>query len=182
MLEEFKSAHAAAQEASKSGPLVLRTRQKLEDYLDAAPKLAGKIGDLDTLSEQDGRALLADLRTRGITLLPTKNQQHFLDRLLETTGLTLAEAVESAEMVLGGEVLSRDEASALIDHLRSLKEERRVPSAKQLRWITDLAKKNGLDEAGACALVELKLYAELSGGVAGTASALIDLLRTRLKD
>jgi DNA topoisomerase-1 len=169
-------------EASKSGPLVPRTRRKLQDYLDAAPELAGEIADLDALSEQEGRALLAELRTRGITLLPSKKQERFLDRLLEVTGLTLPEAVESAEILLAGEVLSRDEASALIDHLTILQAEGRVPSARQLRWIADLAKKTGLDEAGACALVGLRSYAELSGGKDGTASALIDVLRARQKD
>ncbi len=182
MLDEFKSAHAAAQAASKSGPLVPRTRLKLQDYLDAAPKLAGEIADLDMLSEQDGRALLAELRTRGIKLLPSKNQERYIEQLLETTGLTLPEAVESAEMLLAGKLPNRDEAGALIDHLTILKAERRVASAKQLRWIADLAKKTGLDEAGACALVELRSYAELSGGKDGTASALIDVLRARQKD
>jgi hypothetical protein len=76
-------------------------------------------------------------------------------------------------------VLSRDEASALIDHLTILQAEGRVPSVRQLRWIADLAKKTGLDEAGACALVGLRSYAELSGGKGGTASALIDVLRAR---
>ena len=66
MLEEFKSAHLAAQEASKSGPLVPRSRMKLQDYLDAAPELAAEIGDLDALSEEAGRALLAELRLQRL--------------------------------------------------------------------------------------------------------------------
>ncbi|MFT5051249.1 MAG: DNA topoisomerase-1 [Chlamydiales bacterium] len=176
MLEEFKSAHAAAQEASKSGPLVPRTRLKLQDYLAAAPELAQEIGDLDALAEQAGKDLLADLRTRGITLLPSENQKRYLERLLEATGLTLEQAVESAEIILAQEAPSRDEASALIDHLSAVKAERQVPSAKQLRWIADLAKKAELDEASACAMVGLKLYSELNGGNGGTASALIDAL------
>ena len=134
------------------------------------------------LSEQDGRALLDELRTRGIKLLPSRNQERYLEQLLETTGLTLPEAVESAEMLLAGKLPNRDEAGALIDHLTILKAERRVASAKQLRWIADLTKKAGLDEAGACALVELRSYADLSGGKDGTASALIDVLRSRQKD
>jgi DNA topoisomerase-1 len=46
MLDEFKSAHRAAQESSKTGPLVPRTRLKLQDYLAAAPELGPEIGDL----------------------------------------------------------------------------------------------------------------------------------------
>jgi len=181
MLEEFKSAHAAAQEASKSGPLVPRTRSKLKDYLDAAPELAPEIGDLDALSEQAGKDLLADLRTRDITLLPSDNQTRYLNRLLEATGLTLEEAAESAQVLLASDAPNRDEASVLIDHLMSVKSERQVPSPKQLRWIADLVKKAGLDEGTACGLVELKSYAELNGGKSGSASALIDLLLARKK-
>jgi len=177
MLKEFKSAHAAAQAASKSGPLTPRTRQMLQDYLDAAPELAGEIADLDMLSEHDGRALLDEFRKRGITLPPSKKQKDYLDRLLEISGLTLPEALESAEILLKGKVLSRDEASALIDHLKTRNAEHRVPSAKQLSWIAELAKKAGLTEAAACALVGLSSYDELSGGTGGTASALIDVLR-----
>lgn len=181
MLEEFKNAHGAAQEASKSGPLVPRTRLKLQDFLDAAPELAAEIGQLDALSEQVGRERLAELRTRGIQLLPSQNQQRYLERLLEDTGMTLEQASESAQMILAGPVPNRDEASTLIDHLSAVRTERRVPSAKQLRWIADLAKKTGLDEAAACALVELESYSELSGGQQGTASALIDTLLDRQK-
>lgn len=181
MLEEFKSAHASAQEASKSGPLVPRTRSKLQDFLAAAPELAKEIGDLDALSEQAGKDLLADFRTRDITLLPSENQTRYLERLLEATNLSLEEAAESAEVLLAGDAPTRDEASALIDHLKGVKAERQLPSPKQLRWIADLVKKASLDEAAACALVELKSYAELNGGKDGSASVLINLLLARRK-
>jgi hypothetical protein len=181
MLEEFKSAHLAAQESSQAGPLVPRTRLKLQDYLAAAPELAQEIGDLDALTEQKGRALLDELRPRGILLLPSAKQQGYLERLLEATGLTLAQAVESAGLILVGETPNRDEASALIEHLKTLETENRAPSAKQLRWVVDLAKKAGLDEAEVCALVGLVSYAELTGGKGGTASALIDALQAQKK-
>jgi len=54
-----------------------------------------------------------------------------------------------------------------------------APSAKQLKWIVDLAKTSGKDEAGVCALVGLESYSELTGGKGGTASALIDTLQPR---
>ena len=116
------------------------------------------------------------------TLLPSKKQQRYLEKLLETTGLTLAKAVKSADVLLAGEAPNRAEPTALIDHLKALQAEKRLPSARQLRWIADLAGKAGLDEAGACAMVGLGSYAELTGGKGGTASALIDALRARKKD
>jgi DNA topoisomerase I len=177
MRDEFKSAHAAAQEAGNAGPLVPRSRLKLQEYVAAAPELAEEIGDLETLTEQEGRTLLADLRTRGINLLPSEKQLSYLKRMLETTGLTQAQAVESASLRLAGAAPNRDEASALIDYLSTLQSEGLAPSAKQLHLITKLADKAGLDEAGVSALVGLASYSEFTGGRGGTASAAIDALR-----
>lgn len=177
MRDEFKTAHAAAQEAGNAGPLVPRSRLKLQEYLAAAPELAAEIGDLDALSEQEGRTLLADLRTRGINLLPSEKQLGYLQRMLENADLSLQQAVESANLMLAGEAPNRDEASALIDHLSTLQSEGLAPSAKQLHLIAKLADTAGLDEAGACALVGLTSYGELTGGRSGTASAVIDALR-----
>ncbi len=120
MRDEFMSSHKAAQEAGNAGPLVPRSRLKLQDYLAAAPGLADEIGTLDALTEQEGRTLLADLRTRGISLLPSQKQLSYLEKMLESTSLTLEQAVESANLVLTGEAPNRDEASALIDHLSTL--------------------------------------------------------------
>ena len=177
MLGEFRAAHLAAQEASKTGPLVPRTKSRIDDYLAAAPELADELGDLATMTEERGREVLAELRERGISLLPSESQQGYLERLLEATGLDLAAAIESAQLVLERDELNRTEASALIDHLDELRTEGQVPSPKQLRWIEDMSKKAGLDEAKAAALVELTSFAELTGGKGGSASALIDALK-----
>ncbi|RKY16215.1 MAG: hypothetical protein DRQ55_18450, partial [Planctomycetota bacterium] len=181
MLEDFKAAHTMAQQASAEGPLQPRTRLKLEEFREAAPELTDEIGDLDAMTQDTGKTLLADLRERGIALLPSQNQQEFLEKLLESTGLSEAEAVEAADIRLAGSALNRAEASALIEHLKAAQAESRVPTAKQLRWIVDLAKKATLDEAGACALVGLAAYEELTGGKDGSASALIDALLARTK-
>ena len=177
MRDEFKDAHAAAQEAGNAGPLVPRSRLKLQEYLAAAPELAAEIGDLDTLSEQEGRTLLADLRTRAINLLPSEKQLSYLNQMLEAMDLTLEQAVESASLRLTGAEPNRDEASAIIDHLSTLKSEGLAPSPKQLHLINKLAETAGFDEAGVCALVGLMSYGELTGGRGGTASAAIDALR-----
>jgi DNA topoisomerase-1 len=181
MLDDFKAAHGNAQQASADGPLQPRTRLKLEEFREAAPELTDEIGDLDTMTQQTGKTLLADLRERGIDLLPSQNQQDFLDKLLESTGLSLAEAVEAADLRLAGDLPNRAEASALIEHLKAAQAESRVPTPKQRRWIVDLTKKAELDEGKACALVGVAAYNELSGGKEGTASALIDALLARTK-
>ena len=177
MRDEFKVAHASAQEAGNAGPLVPRSRLKLQEFVAAAPELTEDIGDLDSLTEQEGRTLLADLRTRGINLLPSGKQLSYLKRMLESVDLTQEEAVESANLRIAGAELNRDEASALIDHLSTLQSEGLAPSAKQLHLIGKLADKAGLDEAGASALLGVASYAELTGGRSGTASAVIDALR-----
>jgi DNA topoisomerase-1 len=179
ILEEFKSAHAAAQEACKTASILPRTRFKLMGYLEAAPELTKEIGDLDALTEQNGKEWLAEFRSRGIPLLPSKKQQHFLDELLEATELTLEQTTEAAELKLAGKAPNREEASALIDYLKGVQAANTAPSAKQLKWIVDLAKTSGKDEAGVCALVGLESYSELTGGKGGTASALIDTLQPR---
>ncbi|GJM23306.1 MAG: hypothetical protein DHS20C15_32210 [Planctomycetota bacterium] len=179
MLEDFKAAHGMAQQASAEGPLQPRTRLKLEEFRQAAPELADEIGDLDTMTQDTGKALLAALRERGIALLPSANQQEFLDKLLESTGLSLEEAVEAADLRLASDAPNREEASALIEHLKAAQAESRAPTAKQLRWIADLAKKAELSEADACALVNEKEFDALTGGKHGSASALIDELLAR---
>ena len=117
MRDEFLAAHASAKEAGNMGPLGSDTRFKLQEYLAAAPTLAEEIGDLDSLTEQEGRTLLVDLRTRGINLLPSEKQLGYLQRMLEDVNLTQEEAIESANLRLAGAELNRDEASALIRYL-----------------------------------------------------------------
>jgi DNA topoisomerase-1 len=182
MLTDFKSAHAAALDSGNDGPLVPRTRRKLQDYLEAAPELETESGSLDSLTEAEGRALLEKWRTRGIKLLPTKKQQQYLEKLLADTRMTLERAVESTELILASEAPNRDECAAIIEQLLVFRTEHQPPSQKQLRWIGDLVKKLGLDEASACALVGAMSYEELTGGKSGTASKLIDLLREKLQD
>lgn len=181
MLDDFKAAHDMARQASAEGPLQPRTRLKLEEFREAAPELIDEIGDLDDMVQETGKTLLADLRERGIALLPSRNQQEFLEKLLESTGLGLDEAVEAADLRLAGDLPNRAEASALIEHLKAAQAESRAPTAKQLRWIADLAKKAELSEAEACALVSLTAYDTLSGGKEGSASALIDALLARTR-
>ncbi len=94
--DTFKAAHSGARLARDSGGLLPRTRQRLVDYFAARPELAREVGDLDGLSEAEGRALAARLRETGVALLPTPSQLDFLDRLLKGAELSVTEAAERA--------------------------------------------------------------------------------------
>jgi len=177
MRDEFKAAHETARLASNEGALVPRTRRKLQDYLEAAPELAAQIGDLDNITEAQGRNWLEKLRDSDVVLRESKKQCQLRDRLLEEQGKTLEEALDEAGIIPKKQTLNRDEASALIEYLLVRSADQLGPSDKQLRWIEDLVKKAGIDEPTACALVEAGSYGDLTGGKRGTASKLIDLLR-----
>lgn len=176
--DEFKAAHTAARRAGDSGKLLPRTRQRLADYLAASPEIAQEVGDLDALSEVEGRALASRLRAAGAALRPTEAQNDLLNKLLEGAGLSATEAAELAGLELS-ERPSRVDVSALIDHLKEHVDLSRTPSDKQLHLVESLSRKLGLEEPEACALVGCARFEELTGGRGGTASALIDALKAR---
>lgn len=178
--DAFNGAHAHAQAARASGKLTPRNRRHLSDFLAASPTHAAQIGDLDELTEANGRLLLAELRGLGIELLPTEKQQGYLDKLLESGTFTVESAVAEAELVVSNP-LTRNDVSALIEFLRARVDSDQPASDKQLRFIADLAKKADLDEADACALVECALFTDLRGGRGGSASRLIEQLKARRK-
>ena len=173
--DAFRGALKAAQAARKSGPLLAKTRTRLEDLVAANPGLADEVGDLDALNEADGLALAARLRQAGATLHPTDGQTAYLDRLLAAGGLTTAEAADAAGIEVS-DPLSRRDASALIDHLKTTVDLGAEPSAKQLRMIRSLAGRLELDEAEAASMVGCADLSALTGGRGGTASQLIDKL------
>ena len=73
------------------------------------------------------------------------------------------------------------QASAAIEELKALLEERRPPSAKQRRFIESLLKDTGISEEEAARRVGLASLDELTGGSEGSASELIDLLQAEAK-
>ena len=178
--DAFKKALLAAQEARKAGALLPKTRARLEDFVAADPGLAAEVGDLDALTEAEGRSLAARLRQAGATLLPTDPQQAYLDRLLAAGEMAPAEAADAAGIEIS-DPLSRGDASALIDHLRKTVDLAAEPSDKQLRMIRSVAKKLGLEEGAAAALVGCDDLSALTGGRGGTASQLIDALQAQKK-
>ncbi|MED5485963.1 MAG: hypothetical protein VYE59_05035, partial [Candidatus Thermoplasmatota archaeon] len=90
-----------------------------------------------------------------------------------------AVGVSSIDELTGGR---KGTASNLIAYLLENTESAPSPaSPKQLKFIANLAEKAELDEAAACALVNLKNYSELMGGRNGSASTLINELKKRGK-
>ncbi len=180
MRDAIRDAHERAKKARDQGALARTTRQRLLDYISVAPDVAGEVGDLDALTEEKGKSWLTTFKERGLVLPPSQPQQDMVARLLVSTGLSMEQALDNAELI-PSDPPTREETSALIDYLKEQPILDRPPSAKQLRWIADLAKKKDLDEQAACALVDCANYEGLSGGKMGTASRLIDLLRPKEK-
>ena len=179
MRDEFMSSHESARVASQSGALTPRTRRSLEEYLRVMPEEAVQIGDLDKLYQPVGVKLLKKLRETGTALPPTAKQNEFIESLLTGTGLTLPEAIEAAGMTVEEGQLTKDQASELIEYLKTLPQEGGAPSPRQLGLIKRLAGKLGLDEGEACALSGAESYSTLTGGRGGTASELIEILMAR---
>jgi DNA topoisomerase-1 len=176
MRDAIRDAHERAKIARDQGQLTAPTLQRLRAYIGVDGTVAEEIGDLTELTEAQGKEWEKTLRERGLVLPPTEKQLAEVERLLAATGLTLEKAAEESDLILS-EPLSRKESSALIEWLKAQVVLHRVPSPKQLRWIADLAKKKGLDESAACALVDCENYAALGGGRGGSASALIEALK-----
>ena len=120
--------------------------------------------------------------TEDIPLPASAKQISYLQSLAEslemdeTTACDLVE-VESFAELLGGK---SGTASLLIGTLKEKTDSApRNPSPKQINFIKNLAKKAELEEEAACEIVGVASYSELSGGRQGTASKLIETLRTR---
>ena len=116
-------------------------------------------------------------REAGIQAAPTERQMSSIRELVADLGLGEEELAELTGVRTPDEIRTSVQASAALDELRRVHDERRPPSAKQQRFVADLVKQAGLTPEAAAALVGAKSLEELTGGREGTASALIDLLQ-----
>ena len=105
---------------------------------------------------------------------PTQRQADYLNSLLS-----------SADDDLRNEVLGDSEVSELTGEqaraaIELLAEQSAPPAAsdKQISYIESLSKRAGLSESEACALLEVEGWGDLTGGRDGTASALIEALKS----
>ncbi len=107
---------------------------------------------------------------------PTPKQLAYFDRIsanLSDDEINSFTNGKSANEMTGGEI------RLVLDQMtKAHPAESQPASEKQVKWIQSMAESAELSEGDACALVDGKLYAELTGGRKGTASQLI----TKLQD
>jgi DNA topoisomerase-1 len=176
--DAFRAAHEHAKEAQSQGAVTQNTRRGIEGYIEAAPDVALEIGDLDKLTEAQGKEWIKKLKGMGVVPNPTQAQLDYLERLLTGTDMTTEDAASAAGITPSTSISGAD-CSIIIQYLKQNVPSDRPPTEKQLRFIASLAKKKGINEATACALVECASFDELTGGRSGTASRLITILKTR---
>jgi hypothetical protein len=179
--DHIRNLHEAARARRNSGGSTLRQRQSLARLLENAPDSEGRTKDLASLSYEQAKSLMAELRDAGVEPAPSEAQLDLVRKLLEDLALT---EEEQKEILPGGtmEVFrTAGQASAAIEELKRLHDERKPPSAKQRRFIDGLLKETATAEEEAAALVGVASLQDLTGGREGTASALIDALEARKK-
>jgi hypothetical protein len=139
-------------------------------------------GELDGLSYEGARSLIAELRESGVKPAATDAQMDYLRELASDLKLSDGELEELTGLRSLDAIGNSDQASAAITELKRVYEERRPPSGKQTRFIEDLLKECGITAAEAARLVGAASLDELTGGSEGSASELIDLLQARAKE
>lgn len=181
--DQIRELHDVARGQRDQGGSTPRQHAMLRRLLASAPSdfpgLPAEAADLTSLSYEQARDLTARMREAGIQPAPSEPQINHIQRLLEDLELDEAELRDVAGVSSPAEFETSAQASAAIDELQRLHDERRPPSKKQRRYVEDLVKRAGLSQADAAALVKAESLDDLTGGAKGTASALIDALEER---
>jgi len=185
--EHFQALHLSALEKKKQSPTPKQldfferiTKNLPEDEL--ATYTGGKLAEEMTGAEI--REVL-DVITKAYPAdkqPASEKQTNWIVALAESAELTEEEACAKVGLKNFSELTGgrNGSASKLIEQLLKVaKSTPREASEKQINWIVKLVEKAELNESDACALVEAKSYSDLQGGVGGTASKLITLLKKR---
>jgi DNA topoisomerase I len=180
--DTIRDLHEAARARRNAGTVRPKQLDNLARLLANAPSdiLDGVPEDLSGLSYQQANELIANLRDHGVVPAPSQAQLAYIRELVTELGLEpdeLEEAIGIRDVAL---IRTSTQASTAIEELRRLHEERRPPTAAQLRFIADLIKQLALTNEEAAALAGIPSLDELTGGAGGTASALIEALQGRL--
>jgi DNA topoisomerase I len=185
--DRIRELHAGAQDRKNSGGIVpnqLRTLGLLLANVSshATAEDVTIPDDVTTLSFGEARELINALREAGVQPAPTERQVAYLTTLVEELGLPgdeLEALVGFRDVAEIDRLATSAQVSIAIDTLKQVHDERRPPSARQRRFIDGLLKETGTPEAEALAAVGVGSLDDLTGGAAGSASALIDWLQQR---
>ncbi len=183
--DQIRDLHEAARARRNSGGSTPRQQGMIRRLLVNAVDASGlpDLPDPDALSElsyEEAQELTRTLRERGVKAAPTARQKEYLEQLASDLALEPEEFRQVTGLADLDRVADSDQASAAIDALRQLHDERQPASAKQRRYIADLVGDAGLSQAEAFALVDVASMDDLTGGREGSASRLIEELKTRV--
>lgn len=184
--DQVRELHDVARARRQAGAILPGTLHMLERLLANAPDGleidAAPLPDADGLadrSEREARELAQALREHGVKPAPTARQMEYIQELIKDLELTDPELHDHTGVDSVDAIATSDQASAVIDDLKQLHDERRPASAKQRSFIASLIEEAGMDEAEAVKLVDAASLEELTGGRDGTASELIDALQEK---
>ena len=179
--DQIRELHAVAQERRKAGAILPGTLHMLERLLANAPEAMDVPSPdaLGELSEQEARQLASELREAGVKPAPTEKQMGYLEQLVTDLELDDDELEEHTGVTTLDAIRTSEQASAAIDDLKRLYDERKPASAKQRKFIESLMEETGTSEAEAAEMVGVESLDELTGGSEGTASELIDRLQAK---
>ncbi len=179
--DTIRDLHEAARERRNAGQSTLRQQEMLRRLLDNAPDheplTAQALGEM---SWSGAQALIASLREAGVAPTPTRGQLDHIGKLVADLEMEEAEAAALIDKSALAQIHTSIEASALIDELQALHDERKPPSAAQKRFIDGLLDQTKTSAEAAATLVGVASLAELTGGREGSASALIEELKALL--
>lgn len=183
--DEIRALHEQARARREAGASTLRQQEQLRRLIAAVPQDASIPdipSDLAELSYPDAQLLINQLHDAGVEPTPSQAQRDFIAQLLDE----LAVPEDERQVVLGVETIAEintaSQASAVIEQLKAMHDERRPPSVKQRRLIDRLRQQAGLSETETAALAGLDSLDALTGGYGGSASTLIDQLKTKTKN
>jgi len=181
--DQIRDLHEAARERRNAGSMTFRQEESLKRLLvNAPPELTEEVGEVQALTWTEAQELIARLREAGVQPAPTSAQMDYIRKLMADLDMEEGEAAAMGGAGSLDGLSTSDRASAVIDELQRLYDERLPPSAKQRRFIDGLREQVGISEEEAAALVGVAGLEELTGGREGTASALIEVLKARVAE
>jgi len=184
--DQIRDLHEAARMRRNEGAMTLRQEEMLKRLLANAPaELVPENlvpGETFALPWKEAQEMIGRLRDAGVQPAPTTAQVEYIRRLAEELEMDEADAAALGGATSLDALGTSGRASTIIDELQRLHDERMPPSAKQRRFIDGLVEQTGIPEAEAAALVGVASLEDLTGGREGTASELIEVLKTRVAE